>query len=60
VKDEGKWEDWMVEFEGEGIIDGAAKEPSQKLIPEWLINMCHNIPKATVQNFWKKIGFEWI
>jgi hypothetical protein len=29
-----KWEDWMLE--GEGIVDDAAKEPTRKLVEEWI------------------------
>jgi hypothetical protein len=32
-----KWEDWMLE--GEGIVNGAAKEPSRKLFAEWLVDV---------------------
>ena len=36
-----KWEDWMLE--GEGIVDGAAKGPTQKLVAEWIVDVYNNI-----------------
>ena len=32
-----KWEDWMLEEAG--IVNGAAKEPLQKLVAEWLVDV---------------------
>ena len=32
-----KWEDWMIE--GDGVVDGAAKEPSRKLVAGWLVDV---------------------
>ena len=29
-------------IEGEGIIDGAAKEPSIKLVAEWMLEVYNN------------------
>jgi hypothetical protein len=37
-----KWEHWMLE--GDGIVNGAAKEPSRKLVAEWLVDIYNNIP----------------
>ena len=54
----GKWEDWMVD--GEGIVAGHAKEPSRKLIAEWLVEVYTNIPVGMGQNAWKKRGYEWV
>jgi hypothetical protein len=34
-----KWVDWMLE--GDGIVDGVAKEPSRKLVEEWLCRCLH-------------------
>ena len=48
----GKWEDWMVD--GEGIVAGHAKEPSRKLIAEWLVEVYTNIPVGMGWNAWKK------
>jgi hypothetical protein len=52
-----KWEDWMLE--GEGIVNGAAKEPLRKLVAEWLVDVYSNIPGQTVRNAWMKKGYEW-
>ena len=52
-----KWEDWMLE--GDGIVNGVAKEPSRKQVVEWLLDVCNNIPKETGRNAWRKKGYEW-
>ena len=52
-----KWEDWMIE--GEGIVDGAAKEPSRKLVAEWVLAVYNNFPAQTARNAWMKQGYEW-
>ncbi len=52
-----KWEDWMLE--GDGIVDGVAKEPSRKLVAEWLVDVYTNMDAKTVRNAWMKHGFEW-
>ena len=49
-----KWEDWMIE--GEGIIDGAAKEPSRKLVAEWVLEVYSNFPVQTARKAWMKRG----
>jgi len=51
-----KWENWIVA--GDGIVNGIAKEPSQKLVAEWLIDVYTNFPGQTVRNAWMKTGFE--
>ena len=43
-----KWEDWMLQ--GEGIVDGAAKEPTRKLVAEWIVGVYNNISCDTGQN----------
>ena len=53
-----KWEDWMME--GEGIVDGVAKEPSRKLVAEWIIEVYDNIPEEVGQNAWKNSGYKWV
>ncbi len=53
-----KWEDWMTE--GEGIVDGVAKEPSRKLVAEWIVEVYSNIPEEVAQNAWKNTGYEWV
>ena len=37
------WEDWMME--GDGIVDGVAKEPSRKMAAEWIIQVYKSIPE---------------
>mgnify|MGYP006214242181 CR=1 FL=1 len=51
------WEDWMME--GDGIIHRAAKEPSRKLVAEWLVEVYSSLPAQTVRNAWMKTGFKW-
>ncbi len=45
---EGKWEDWMLD--GEGIENGVAKEPSRKMVAEWLLDIYKNIPSEFARN----------
>jgi hypothetical protein len=52
-----KWEDWMLE--GDGIVNGVAKEPTRKQVAEWLLDVYNNIPKETGRNAWRKKGYEW-
>ena len=52
-----RWEQWMVD--GEGIVDGQAKEPSRKMVAEWLVDVYENIPVTIAMNAWKKEGYEW-
>jgi hypothetical protein len=52
-----KWEDCMLE--GDGIVNGMAKEPPQHLIAEWLIDVYMHTPAQTVRNAWMKSGYEW-
>ena len=52
-----KWEDWMIE--GEGIVDGAAKESSRKLVAEWVLEVYNNVPAHIARNAWMKRGHEW-
>ncbi len=44
----------------DGIINGASKEPSQRLVAELLIDMCMNLPGQTARNAWMKKGFNWL
>ena len=44
--------------DGEGIVDGVAKEPSLKMVAEWLLDVYNNIPEEIEMNKWKKEGFE--
>jgi hypothetical protein len=45
---------------GEGIVDGRAKEPSRKMIAEWLVEVYNNIPEEIGWNAWKKRDYEWM
>ena len=38
-----KWEDWKTE--GDGIVDGVAKEPSCKSVVEWIVQVYEDIPE---------------
>ena len=53
-----KWEDWMME--GDGIVDGVAKEPSCKMVVEWVIPVYESIPEEIRQNAQKKQGYDWV
>ena len=46
-------------LEGDGIVNRAAKEPSKKLVSEWLIEVYLNVPAQMVRNTLMKTGFEW-
>ena len=52
-----KWEDWMIE--GKGIVDCDAKEPSRKLVAEWVLDVYSNFSVQTARNAWMKKGYEW-
>ena len=43
-------------LEDDGIINGAAKESSRKLVAEWLIDIYGSIPAQTVRNALMKTG----
>ena len=36
-----RWADWMME--GDGIVDGVAKEPSHKMVAEWVVQVYKSI-----------------
>ena len=44
---------------GEGIIDGIAKEPTEKMVAEWLIEVYSTMPEAIGRSAWTKMGLEW-
>ncbi len=52
-----KWEDWMID--GEGIVNGVVKEPSRKMVSEWLLDIYKEIPRKTARNAWINRGYEW-
>jgi len=45
--------------EGEGVVNGKAKEPTCKIVSEWLLDVYTNIPEDIGKNAWKKMDFEW-
>jgi hypothetical protein len=52
-----KWEDWMVV--GNGFENGVAKEPSRRLVAEWVLEVYNEIPQQTARNAWMKTGYKW-
>jgi hypothetical protein len=50
-----KWEDWMTG--GEGIQDGVAKEPSRKVVVQWLFETYTTMPETIGRNAWMNNGF---
>ena len=52
-----KWEAWMTD--GDGIVNWVAKEPSHKLMSEWLVDVYSNIPEAVGRNAWLKTNNAW-
>jgi hypothetical protein len=51
------WEVWMTD--GGGIVDQSAKEPSRKMVAEWLIDVCRKMPAVIGRNAWRKEVYEW-
>ena len=37
-------------MDGEGIVDGVAKDPSRKMVAEWLLDVYNNIPEEIGMN----------
>jgi hypothetical protein len=35
------------------------KEPSHKMVVQWLVEVYNNIPEEIRRNAWKEMGFEW-
>jgi hypothetical protein len=52
-----KWEDWMLD--GDGLVNGAAKEPTRKIVAEWVLEAYNSIPNQTAKHAWLKKEFEW-
>ena len=46
--------------DGDGIVNGQAREPSCKIIADWLMEVYNNIPETIGSNAWKKEGYEWL
>ena len=55
-----KWEDWMVE--GDGIVDGIAKELSHKMVADGRVDCSslHEYSLGDWANVWKKKGHVWV
>jgi len=41
------------------IVDCTAKEPSRKLVAEWLVEVYASVPSQIGRNASMKKGFEW-
>ena len=52
-----QWEKWMLD--GGGVVEGMAKEPTRKLVAEWIIGTYRKILVETGKNAWKKTMSEW-
>ena len=46
-------------LEGEGIVNGAVKEPRRKLVAEWIVSVYLSVQPQMVRNAWMKKGYEW-
>ena len=46
-------------IDGDGLVNSVAKEPSRKLVAEWILEVYNNIPGQTARNAWMKRGYEW-
>ena len=46
-------------MDGDGIVNGVAKEPSRKLVSEWLVDVYSNIPEAVGRTAWLKTNYVW-
>jgi hypothetical protein len=47
-------------MEGGGIINGKAKEPTHKMVADWIMEVYSKMPVEIGKNSWKKAGFEWL
>ena len=52
-----KWDDWMID--GDGLVNGVAKEPSRIMVVESVWEIYNNIEGQTVRNAWIKKGYKW-
>jgi hypothetical protein len=48
-----------VDVDGDGIVNGQAKEPSRKMVADWLMEVYNNIPETIGINARKKVRYEW-
>ena len=46
-------------IDGDGLVNGVAKEPSRKMVEEWILEVYNNIPGQTARNAWMAKGYEW-
>jgi hypothetical protein len=44
--------------DGDGIVDQSAKEPSHKMVAEWLIEVYRMMPAVIRRNAWRKEGYK--
>ncbi len=51
-----KWEDWMID--GDGLVNGVAKEPSRIMVAEWSLEVHNNTSGQTARTAWTKKGYE--
>jgi hypothetical protein len=49
---------WMTE--GGGMTAEVAKEPTRKLLAEWIVGAYENINEEMGPDAWKKKGFKWV
>jgi hypothetical protein len=52
------WEHWM--FKGKCILNGAAKDRSQNLVVEWLLDVYACIVAQPLRNALMNTGFAWL
>ena len=52
-----KWDDSMMD--SERIADGVVKDPSCKMVAEWLVYPYTTMTESIGRNSWMKNGFEW-
>jgi hypothetical protein len=41
------------------LLATAAKEPSRRLVAEWVLEVYNEIPQQTARNAWMKTGYKW-
>jgi hypothetical protein len=46
-------------LDGDGLVNGTAKEPTRKIVAEWVLEAYNSIPNQTAKNAWLKEEFEW-
>jgi hypothetical protein len=48
-----QWEEWVED------VGSDLEAPSRRIVAEWVINACAEIPSATIRSAWRKKGFSW-